>query len=71
VRIPARTLYSQIAALYLLLLLAFSAIAILITAQQFDGFLQEVEQRLNRNLASQLARELEPALRSGLAGSEA
>jgi two-component system, OmpR family, sensor kinase len=71
VRNPARTLYSQIAALYLLLLLAFSALAIAITARQLDSFLQEVEQRLNRNLAAQLARELEPALQSGLGSTDA
>ena len=68
---PARTLYSQIAGLYLLLLLAFSAIAIVLTARQLDGFLQELEQRLNRSLADHLARELAPAFARGLDTDEA
>jgi signal transduction histidine kinase len=70
-RNPARTLYSQIAALYLLLLLAFSAIAVGLTARQLDGFLEELEQRLNLNLADHLARELAPALQSGITSDEA
>ena len=70
-RNPARTLYSQIAALYLLLLLAFSAIAIVLTARQLDGFLEELEQRLNRSLADHLAHELAPAFRGGLDSDEA
>jgi two-component system OmpR family sensor kinase len=70
-RNPARTLYSQIAALYLLLLLAFSAIAIVLTARQLDGFLEELEQRLNRSLADHLAHELAPAFHGRLDSDEA
>jgi len=69
-RNPVRTLYSQIAVSYLLLLLAFSAIAVLLTARQLDGFLQELEQRLNKSLAAHLARELAPALRTGVKSEE-
>ena len=65
-RSPARTLYSQIAVLYLLLLLAFSAVAIVLTTRQLDGFLEELEQRINRTLADHLAHELAPAFSTGL-----
>ncbi len=70
-RNPARTLYSQIAALYLVLLLVFSALAIILTARQLDAFLEELEQRINRTLAEHLARELAPAFRDGLTSDEA
>jgi two-component system OmpR family sensor kinase len=56
------TLYWRIVGLYLLLLLAFSSVATLLAAKQFEGFLGEVEQRLNRSLAVHLAHELAPAL---------
>jgi two-component system OmpR family sensor kinase len=53
-----RRLYWRIAGLYLGLLLAFSIIATFLAAREFEGFLGEVEQRLNRELAWHLTREL-------------
>jgi signal transduction histidine kinase len=58
----ANNLYWRIVALYLALLLVLCALATLGVAQQFEGFLSEVEQRLNRSLAINLSRELGPAL---------
>jgi signal transduction histidine kinase len=60
-----RSLYTQIVLLFLLLLLAFTAVAVMIASRQFDGFLEELEQRLNLGLAGNLAVELGPALKNG------
>lgn len=62
----ARTLYGQIAWLHLLLLLAFCLLAIIFTARQFDAFLAELEQRLNRDLARNLVNEFRSDFRSGI-----
>lgn len=56
------TLYWRIVGLYLALLLVFCAAATFLVAREFEGFLSEVEQRLNRSLADHLAHELGPAL---------
>jgi signal transduction histidine kinase len=66
-----RSLYTQIVLLFLLLLLAFTAVAVMIASRQFDGFLEELEQRLNLGLAGNLAVELGPALRNGADDAEA
>ena len=58
----ASTLYWRIVGLYLILLLGFCAVATFLAAKEFEGFLGEVEQRLNRNLAVHLGHELGPAL---------
>ena len=58
----ASTLYWRIVGLYLVLLLGFCAVATFLAAKEFEGFLGEVEQRLNRNLAVHLRRELSAAL---------
>ena len=65
-RVFGRTLYAQIATLYLVLVLLFCAVAIVLTARLFDAFLGEIGQRLNRDLAAHLVERLEPALASGL-----
>ena len=57
-RNPAHTLYWRIAGLYLILLLGFSFIAVFLAGRQFEAFLGEVEQRLNRELASHLIHEM-------------
>jgi len=64
-----RTLYTRIAGLYLLLILAFCLVVAVFTAHQFDAFLEELEQRLNRDVATHLAAELAPDLATGLSSS--
>ena len=61
-----RTLYTQIAALYLALTLVFCAVLVVLTVRQFDAFLDEVQQRLSRDLAATLAARLAPELAEGL-----
>ncbi len=61
----SHTLYFQIAALYLILLTAFSAASIVFVFRELENFISEVEQGLNRKLAVHLARELAPVLGGG------
>ena len=60
----ARTFYWQIAGLYLALIVVFSVAAIVLVGRQFEGFLGEVEQRLNLQLAGHLAQELAAVIAS-------
>ncbi|MDN5869554.1 MAG: sensor histidine kinase [Nitrococcus sp.] len=52
------TLYGRIVWLYLLLLLTFCLLAAVFTVRQFDVFMEELEQRLNRDLARNLVDDL-------------
>jgi two-component system, OmpR family, sensor kinase len=63
-RAPARTLYWQIAGLYLGLMLIFCAISAVLAVRQLDGFFGEVEQRLHRELSARLIPEVVPSYRS-------
>lgn len=65
-----RSLYWRIAAVYLLLLVGLGVFSAWVTVQQFDRFGMELEQRLNRKLADNLAMVLEGALVQG-PGSQA
>lgn len=63
-----KSLYARIAVLYLLLLVAFGGFAIWITALNSQHFVEELQQRLQHDLAAHLARQLAPQLRQGTQG---
>lgn len=56
------TLYTRIAALFLLLLTAFCVVAVGFTVREFGAFLEELEQRLNTEIAAHLVAELGPEI---------
>jgi signal transduction histidine kinase len=64
-RNPLRSLYGRISALYLILALALVLLGAWVTVRHFGLFISEVEQKLNRELAANIAHELEGALQSG------
>lgn len=65
------SLYARIAAVYLVLLLLLATITVWVTLREFDRFNLELEQRINRPLAGNLAMILEPALHDGAQSAQA
>ncbi|MGA7966847.1 MAG: HAMP domain-containing sensor histidine kinase [Gammaproteobacteria bacterium] len=59
------SLYGRIAAVYLLLLLVFGGLSVWITTNNSQRFVEELTQKLQHNLAANLAQELGPALKKG------
>ncbi|MGH8225058.1 MAG: hypothetical protein ACRER1_02750, partial [Gammaproteobacteria bacterium] len=59
------SLYGRIAAVYLLLLLVFGGLSVWITTNNSQRFVEELTQKLQHDLAANLARELGPALKQG------
>jgi len=62
---PLRSLYGRISALYLILALALVLLCAWVTVRHFGLFINEVDQKLNRDLAPNIAHELQDSLRSG------
>lgn len=60
------SLYGRIAVVYLLLLLVFGGLSVWITTNNSQRFAEELQQRLQHDLAANLARELGPALKQGM-----
>lgn len=59
------SLYGRIAVVYLLVLLVFGALSVWITTNGSQRFVAELTQKLQHNLAANLAQELGPALKQG------
>lgn len=64
-RNPLRSLYGRISILYLILALALVLLGAWVTVRHFGLFISEVEQKLNRDLATNIAHELEGPLQAG------
>jgi len=59
------SLYAKISIIFLLLLLALGTVQLLVALNASMGFVQETDQKLNRNLATQLAERFRPFLDQG------
>jgi signal transduction histidine kinase len=64
-RTPLRSLYGRISMLYLILALALVLLCAWVTVRHFGLFISEVEQKLNRELAQNIAHELQDSLHAG------
>jgi len=64
-RNPLRSLYGRISILYLILALALVLLCAWVTVRHFGLFISEVEQKLNRDLAENIAHELQDSLQAG------
>jgi signal transduction histidine kinase len=62
---PLRSLYGRISILYLILALALVLLGAWVTVRHFGLFISEVEQKLNRELATNIAHELDSTLQAG------
>lgn len=61
-RLAPRSLYVRIACVYLVLLLALSVISAVVATHSFQSFTMELAQKLNRDVATTIATQLEPGL---------
>lgn len=64
-RNPLRSLYGRISALYLLLSVALVLACAWVTMRHFDAFMSEVDQKMNRQVAPNIAKDLAEPLRAG------
>ena len=64
-RNPLRSLYGRISILYLILSVALGLLCAWVTVRHFGLFTSEVEQKLNRTLAENIATDMSEALRAG------
>ena len=64
-------LYLQISAIFLLVLILFTAIALYISVRSARGYSIEVNQRLNRELAQQTTDMIKPYIKNGVISQEA
>ena len=58
-----KSFYVRLSAIFLILLIILGGVQVGITLQTWHHYYEEVEQRLNLNLAEDMARELEPLLK--------
>ncbi|RMD93330.1 MAG: two-component sensor histidine kinase, partial [Calditrichaeota bacterium] len=61
-----QSLYSKISAIFLVLLLLLVVVQIYVSTTSSARFVQESEQKLNRNLAHDIAKEFEPFLQDSI-----
>lgn len=64
-------LYLQVSAIFLLVLFMFTAIALYISIRSAAKYSVEVNQRLNRNLATSTVEVIKPLMKDGIASDEA
>ncbi|HYQ57479.1 MAG TPA: hypothetical protein VEP89_09035, partial [Draconibacterium sp.] len=64
-------LYLQVSAIFLLVLFMFTAIALYISVQSSAKYSVEVNQRLNRNLATSTVEVIQPLMKDDIASDEA